>query len=154
MGWTWEIFRRQSQQDSSVGAWLALGVSHLLGPCPSLYQPSTPTITAHRKANSIFAEVWLPFQRASAWEDSSQSRQQFVPGSAKGEKWQQNYCKPKRPLMAKGTQLVRHSNCLNNLQPFRVAIDDRKWGEIFIPPNRNKSGDPNAWNAIWTRVFG
>lgn len=113
-------------------AWLTLGGSHLLCPYPPVHHPSTSIIVAHLKANSIFSGMWLPFQWARGHALRAVST--LYQDQPEEGKWQQSYCKPQMPVMAKGTQLVKHSNCLNNFQPLHVAIDDRKWGEILYLP--------------------
>lgn len=145
-GCIWAIIGRKSDPDSPEVVWLALGVSNLLCPFPPL--PPPPFLShchhTHLKANSTFGEK----------RTHSQSHQQFVPGSATEGKWQQSYCKPKRPLMAEGTQLVKHNNCLNNFQPLHAAIDNRKWGEILYFPTKASQAIQKAEMQFWTSVFG
>lgn len=77
-----------------------------------------------------------------------ESYQQLVPGSAKDRKRQQSDCKPRRTLTAKGTQLVKHSNCLNHFLPLHATPDGRKWGEVsYTQKQGGRSKRPKGrWN--------
>lgn len=123
------MIRRQGQQDSSVVVWLALGVSHLLCSCPLLKLP--PFYSPHHdtclKANTIFAETWLALQWARGCSLGA------ISNLYQDERRKGNDSRPKRPLMAKGTQLVEHSNCSNNFQPLHAATDNRKWEILYFP---------------------
>lgn len=55
--------------------------------------------------------------------------------------------------MAKGTQLVKHSNCLNNFHSLHAAIDNRKWEILYFPTEANRVIQM-AEMQFWTGVFG
>lgn len=86
----------------------------------------------HLKAKSICAGTWLPLQWVrghTLGAISNLYQDQPRKGNDSGA-----IANPKGPFMARGTQLVKHSNCLNTFQLLHAAIDERKWREILYFP--------------------
>lgn len=97
----------------------------------------TPTSTMCIEKQRAFLQK--PDLPSSEREDTLLEPPAICTRISQGREVTAELCKPKRPLMARGIQLVKHSNCLNTLQLLDAAIDDRKWEILYFPAEASRA---------------